>query len=599
MRKTLLAAACPRAAPHARRRRCRPGGPLPLDIEPARRPALCRVRLARLRRRLERRALPGVRLAHPRGDGRRLDAAAQAARRCLVRPRRPVDRAGDRSSPSGSGYTQMDLPRHRRASRVQRTDFVPDGRRGAALRADAPLTSGRQRAGRERGRALGADERLPVGLDDAERSTASTCRTPPRRRRRRARLLASGHAGVPNAARTTRAAPRAADPTSPPAAGLRGPQDPPSSARGRSPRPRAATTARAGKGAGGQLRYAAGHPVGRQRDALVRASPARRPATAAATSELTRGAGGPGRRARRRRWRAAAGRAPHDRSTCRATGCSSRASSGASRTSPTRSRRRDDLKLRFTDEGKQYPAAEPAPLAQGPLAAAPAGPTTRGCSARTGSTPRSPPSRRASSPTIEDHLRALRDVSVVVNGDSGKVVHEVRHGRLASTTAPTRSAGNTDETAKFPSARRAGRGAGPATTAFRDELYRFAVREHALRRRAARRRRRRLAGGPRQRGAARHGRGEARQHGLHDPRAVRPGRPGRQRRATRPPRVGDAVSAAARWRRRSRRPGGSAGDTTQYADSLDDPGQRQQKILQRHWIGVTPMELELVRRTGA
>jgi len=52
---------------------------------------------------------------------------------------------------------------------------------------------------------------------------------------------------------------------------------------------------------------------------------------------------------------------------------------------------------------------------------------------------------------IEAHLRALKDASIVINGSSGKVVHEVitdgsvYFGALAD-------AGNTDETAKFPSA---------------------------------------------------------------------------------------------------------------------------------------------------
>ena len=52
---------------------------------------------------------------------------------------------------------------------------------------------------------------------------------------------------------------------------------------------------------------------------------------------------------------------------------------------------------------------------------------------------------------IVDHLRALRDVSLAINGDSGKVVHEVvtdgsvYFGTLADP-------GNTDETTKFPSA---------------------------------------------------------------------------------------------------------------------------------------------------
>ena len=52
---------------------------------------------------------------------------------------------------------------------------------------------------------------------------------------------------------------------------------------------------------------------------------------------------------------------------------------------------------------------------------------------------------------IKDHLRALRDVSVVRTASSGKIVHEVTpDGR--STSAPTATPGNTDETAKFPSA---------------------------------------------------------------------------------------------------------------------------------------------------
>ena len=75
---------------------------------------------------------------------------------------------------------------------------------------------------------------------------------------------------------------------------------------------------------------------------------------------------------------------------------------------------------------------------------------------------------------IKAHLRALRDVSDVVNGDSGKVVHEVMpDGSVYFGTLD--SAGNTDETSKFPSAvaliwRWTG------DDAFRDDLYDFTVR---------------------------------------------------------------------------------------------------------------------------
>ncbi|MBE1462002.1 hypothetical protein [Kibdelosporangium phytohabitans] len=75
---------------------------------------------------------------------------------------------------------------------------------------------------------------------------------------------------------------------------------------------------------------------------------------------------------------------------------------------------------------------------------------------------------------VRDHLRALRDVSEMLNNRSGKVVHEVVSTGdvyFGSNTA----AGNTDETAKFPSAvallwRWTG------DNAFRDEMYDFTVR---------------------------------------------------------------------------------------------------------------------------
>ena len=73
---------------------------------------------------------------------------------------------------------------------------------------------------------------------------------------------------------------------------------------------------------------------------------------------------------------------------------------------------------------------------------------------------------------IKAHLSALRDVSEVVNGDSGKVVHEVMpDGSIYYGTLD--SAGNTDETSKFPSAvALVWRWTGD--DGFRDDLYPFA-----------------------------------------------------------------------------------------------------------------------------
>ena len=73
---------------------------------------------------------------------------------------------------------------------------------------------------------------------------------------------------------------------------------------------------------------------------------------------------------------------------------------------------------------------------------------------------------------IKDHLRALRDVSEIVNDGSGKVVHEVTPDGAVYFGA-NEDPGNTDETSKFPSAvaliwRWTG------DDAFRDEMYDFA-----------------------------------------------------------------------------------------------------------------------------
>jgi hypothetical protein len=73
--------------------------------------------------------------------------------------------------------------------------------------------------------------------------------------------------------------------------------------------------------------------------------------------------------------------------------------------------------------------------------------------------------------TAEDHLRALRDVSRVVNGNSGKVVHEVVTDGAVYFGANA-DPGNTDETVKFPSAvALVWRWTGD--NRFRDEMYAF------------------------------------------------------------------------------------------------------------------------------
>ncbi len=183
----------------------------------------------------------------------------------------------------------------------------------------------------------------------------------------------------------------------------------------------------------------------------------------------------------------------------------------------------------------------------------------------------------------------LRDVSEIVNGDSGKVAHEivgdgsVYYGALSS-------AGNTDETAKFPSlVALIWRWTGD--DAFRDDLYPFAVRNmhYVVEQLDAD-----GDGWPEGLGnVERTGMGEEKLdntvytiRGLFDLADL-----AKAKRDT----------ATARWARQHARDLASrfedawwfGGADNQYADSLDDPG--NVKTFQKHWIGVTPMEAELTR----
>jgi hypothetical protein len=189
---------------------------------------------------------------------------------------------------------------------------------------------------------------------------------------------------------------------------------------------------------------------------------------------------------------------------------------------------------------------------------------------------------------IKDHLRALRAVSEIDNGITGKVVHEVvTDGSIyfGSNEDP----GNTDETVKFPSAvaliwRWTG------DDAFRDQMYGFSVQ-------AMRTVFERLDadgdGWPEGLGnVEREGMGEEKLdvavyaiRGLRDLADMARSRNDLETARWAEDRAGAMQLAFERdwW----------MPEVPQYADSLDDPG--NQRILHRHWIGVTPMEAELVR----
>jgi hypothetical protein len=192
---------------------------------------------------------------------------------------------------------------------------------------------------------------------------------------------------------------------------------------------------------------------------------------------------------------------------------------------------------------------------------------------------------------IEQHLRALRDVSLVANGTSGKVVHEVTPDGQVYFGANT-DKGNTDETAKFPSlVALVWRWTGD--NAFRDEMYAFAVSNmryifgtldadndgwpEGL-------------GNVERTGMG----GEKLDNAVYTIRGLRD--------------LADLASSKGdrttlQWATTKADDLEARFDSTwwygpsaqQYADSLEDPG--NVRVFQRHWIGVTPAEAE-IRRPG-
>ncbi len=187
-----------------------------------------------------------------------------------------------------------------------------------------------------------------------------------------------------------------------------------------------------------------------------------------------------------------------------------------------------------------------------------------------------------------DHMRALRDVSRVANGDTGKVVHEVVTDGSVYFGA-NEDEGNSDETVKFPSAvallwRWTG------DDGFRDEMYDFTVDGMRWA----------LANldsdgdgwleGPGN--VEREGMGEEKLdvnvytiRGLLDLADMARSRDDAETATWALERANALASRfeAAWW----------MPEIPMFADSLDDPG--NVKLQQRHWIGAVPMETELVR----
>ncbi|WP_375426517.1 glycogen debranching protein [uncultured Friedmanniella sp.] len=187
---------------------------------------------------------------------------------------------------------------------------------------------------------------------------------------------------------------------------------------------------------------------------------------------------------------------------------------------------------------------------------------------------------------IEAHLRALRDVSAIANGGSGKIVHEVTPDGAVYFGANA-DAGNTDESAKYPSAvNLVWHWTGDR--AFLRDLYPAskAAMEWVAKQDAD------GDGWP-------EGLGNVEREGMGEEKldnavyAVR----GYADLADLAKARGDAKTR--RWAVAHARAlldhfeadWWYGGDTRSYADSLDDPGNEQ--VFQRHWIGLTPTDAVL------
>jgi hypothetical protein len=253
-----------------------------------------------------------------------------------------------------------------------------------------------------------------------------------------------------------------------------------------------------------------------------------------------------------------------------------------------------DLQVRWTNQGKQFPA---------PLGTVPqvrffgAGyPDYPWLFATDGEYTNFAAVALGQFEVAKDHLRALRDVSQVLNGDSGIVVHEavtdgsIWFGHDSQTTAPDGTKTNdfnSDETIKFPSAvaliwRWTG------DDRFRDEMYDFAKRNLQV---VDSRLDGDRDGWPEGNGnVERPGMGpEKLDNGAYYIRSLID-------LADMARSKGDAQTAA--WAEKlagklRKQFEGTWWDVAakQYADSLTDPGNVQS--FQKHWIGQVPMEAEL------
>lgn len=246
-----------------------------------------------------------------------------------------------------------------------------------------------------------------------------------------------------------------------------------------------------------------------------------------------------------------------------------------------------DLRLRITRQGTQYPAPEGTlPTARWLGAGWPDYPWLFGTDGEYTAFAAVAAGRFDD---IKAHLRTLKQVSDIVNDGSGKVIHEMTpDGSVYYGT--NAAAGNTDETSKFPSTvallwRWTG------DNAFRDEMYEFCIRN-------LRYIQEELDtdedGWPEGNGnVEREGMGpETLDNTVYLIRGYRDLADMARSKGDRGTEAWTSARAE-NLERRFERTWWFGGDTAQYADSLGEG--TNDPVFQRHWIGLTPTDVQLVR----
>jgi hypothetical protein len=476
---------------------------------------------------------------------------------------------------SGSGYGRMDLPAPKGLT-VERTDFVPDGRRAVLFGLTLRSTGKRQ---------------TPTVMVDAHSELMSAYpwgwTTP------NATAFNQQDSATAEGGRLVFTEPRGwtamvgareqpIDTVTGP--GFRGPQQPPVICPSDGAAPPRCDDSSAGKGVGGRLRYALDIPPGGSTTLWIAVAGSEQGRSAAGT-ELQSALANPDAALAAK---SAARQQVADRTVVDLPGdrLLQEGIEWSKQNLADSVQEARDLQVRFTDEGRQYPPPTGtvprarffgAGFPDYPWLFATDGEFTAFAAVAAGQFD-----------TLADHLRALRDVSVLVNPSSGKVVHEVVTDGSVYYGADS-SAGNTDETAKFPSALAlAWRWSGDS--GLRDQLYPFAVRGMHW---VVERMDSDGDGWPEGLGnVERTGMGEekldvttATIRGLYDLADLADSKGDG---ATRDWARSHAASMEAAFEAAWWMP-----QIPQHADSLDDPGDAKKQ--QRHWIGVTPMEIELFK----